>query len=112
MNGTELNIADYYAMEPQGSVSWIPLHFTASETMERRAETNLNGGFIFDPPLPGFLATVRANPNTFPLDMYGTKDVQFDTQLSYPPANMNIDYGQTQPIIFPDKYLHQIMDLR
>lgn len=105
-----------FAMEPAGRVYVIPLFFSPGETAERRVETNLDGQFIFSPPRPGFLPTIRANPNPLPLDMYGTKDVtggqSGETQYNYPPATLGRDFGQIMPLVFPDKYLHQTLELR
>ena len=101
-----------YAGEPVGGVDWLPVRFRDSETAERISETNLDGMFAFEPPAPGWVLNVQANPFPFPLDLYGTKDIDGLDQLQYPPANMNNEYGQVFPLVFPEKYLHQILEWR
>lgn len=101
-----------FAHEPMGRFQPLPLRFTVDELQERRIETNLDGQFLYNPPKPGFLRTFRANPMPIPVDLYGNKDVSYETQLQYPAANMNRNFNQLQPLIFPDKYLHQIMNWR
>lgn len=94
-------------------VHQLPLFFKGTETLERRIETVTDGRLLItDPPKPGWLFIERANPNPLPLDFYGSKDVSFVDQPLYPPANMNVTPFGLEPLIFPDKYLHQILELR
>lgn len=102
-----------FAMEPEErGVQWLPVFFSSNQTAQRQAETNRDGQFRDGPNPWPFLPTVRAQGMNYPLDMYGTTDIQFDTQLQYPPMQMGKSFDQLQPLVFPDKYLHQILDLR
>lgn len=93
-------------------VEQLPLFFTGAQTTERRIETGIDGRLLFEPPSPGYVQNARANPNPLPLDFYGTKDVPFVDQYLFPPANMNQSPYGTEPLVFPDKYLHQIIEWR
>lgn len=112
MNGIQFDASDYFAMEPNGPVQQVPLFFTPGEVRGRQDETNLDGRFVFEAGSWPWVPNVPANPFTFPLDMYGTKDVQFVDQLNYPPPTLGRTFNQVEPLIYPDKYLHQIIEWR